>query len=195
MAGLALNAGFAMAQSDPSSGTTTLPSDAATTSDTSAPNAPAPADLAPASEPVALTVAHIIGTKYIDYCTDGTKVTAYPGDPEVDANLNKPDATTPKCPDGMTWDHTAGMDKYDTPTGDIDVGTYAQQADGSFVIHYAASVYKDATSTSSWPDRIISSKTSPVAPQTTPTLSDGSATTTTGVTSAATSTTAVTSTE
>jgi hypothetical protein len=34
-----------------------------------------------------LTEVHIIGTKYVDYFTDGTTVTAYPGDPEIAAHF------------------------------------------------------------------------------------------------------------
>jgi hypothetical protein len=126
---------------------------------------PPPPAAAPATAPTAIAVAHVIGTKFVDYCSDGTKVTPYPGDPAIDANLNKPDAATPKCPSGLQWHHTSGMDKYDTPSGDLDVNTYAQQADGSYIVHYAASIYTDATSTASWPDRIVSTKTSPVAQQ------------------------------
>jgi hypothetical protein len=55
----------------------------------------------------------------------------------------------------MTWDHTSGMDAYDTADGDLRVGQYAQQADGTYVVHYAARTYTDATSTSEWPDRIV----------------------------------------
>jgi hypothetical protein len=37
--------------------------------------------------PAGLTEVHIIGTKYIDYFTDGTTVTSYPGNPEIDAHF------------------------------------------------------------------------------------------------------------
>ena len=90
-------------------------SSAATTSTITAPVStstvtPPAAKTAPSS----LKLVHIIGTKFIDYCTDGTKVTAYPGDPSIDAHFNIPDAPTPKCPAGQKWDHTSGMDKYDS---------------------------------------------------------------------------------
>src|SRR5262249_53932105 len=54
--------------------------------DTSTSSAPVPVALQ------GLTLVHIIGTKYVDYFTDGTNVTSYPGDPDLDASLNKQDA-------------------------------------------------------------------------------------------------------
>jgi hypothetical protein len=41
--------------------------------------------------PVGLARVHIIGTKYIDYFTDGSTTVVMPGDPQIDANLDKPD--------------------------------------------------------------------------------------------------------
>src|SRR6202030_2640552 len=58
--------------------------------------------------PSGLTEVHIIGTKYIDYFTDGSTTIAVPGDPEVDGNLDKPDAPIPTH-SGMTWVHTTGQ--------------------------------------------------------------------------------------
>jgi hypothetical protein len=72
--------------------------------------------------------------------------------PEIDAHFNVPDAPTPKCPEGMTWDHTSGMD--DTPSGDLEVGQYAQLCDGTYIAHYLSMRYTSATSTSDWPARI-----------------------------------------
>jgi len=50
-----------------------------------------PADAPPAG----FTKVHIIGTKYIDYFTDGSTTIAIPGDPKIDGNLDKPDAPMP----------------------------------------------------------------------------------------------------
>lgn len=164
IAGIALSAGFAMAQSDASStieaASTTEAIDPAATS--TLPDLPAPSTQPPVVTEAPLKLARAIGTKYVDYCTDGTKTVEIPGDPEIAANLNKPDAPTPKCPDGMTWDHTSGMEAYDTPSGDLEVGSYAQLADGSYVVRYPASTYTDATSTASWPERSVVTKTSPI---------------------------------
>lgn len=164
IAGIALNAGFAMAQSD---ATSTI--EATSTAEAVDPVATStlPDLPAPASQPLVVTeaplkLARAIGTKYIDYCTDGTKTVEIAGDPEMAANLNKPDAPTPKCPDGMTWDHTSGMDAYDTPSGDIEIGSYAQLADGSYIVRYPAKTYTDSTSTASWPERIVVTKTAPI---------------------------------
>jgi hypothetical protein len=77
----------------------------------------APSDISPPAEPssvapteappTGLTEVHIIGTKYVDYFTDGTTVTAYPGDPEIDAHLAEKDAPIPMH-EGLTWVHTTG---------------------------------------------------------------------------------------
>jgi hypothetical protein len=83
--------------------------------------------IAPAEPPPqGLTEVHIIGTKYIDYFTDGTTVTEYPGDPNVDSHLSEKDAPIP-VHDGLKWDHTIGRFLYDTPSGDLEVGDYAVQ--------------------------------------------------------------------
>jgi hypothetical protein len=79
-----------------------------------------------------LTEVHIIGTKYTDYFTDGTIVTAYPGDPKIDANLNEPNAPIPSHA-GLKWEHTDGTYLYDTPSGDLDQGDYAMQPSGSYI--------------------------------------------------------------
>jgi hypothetical protein len=91
---------------------------------------PAPAQT---TAPQTLTLVHTAGTKYIDYCTDGTKITAYRGEPAIDANLDRPDSPTPNCPNGQKWDHTIGQPGYDTPSGDLDFGQYARQEDGTSI--------------------------------------------------------------
>jgi hypothetical protein len=82
--------------------------------------------------PQGLAEVHIIGTKYIDYFTDGTTVTSYPGNPEIDAHFAEADAPIPTH-EGMTWVHTVGQPLYDTPSGDLEVGDYAVQSDGSYI--------------------------------------------------------------
>src|SRR5215831_8796416 len=94
--------------------------------------------------PPGLALVHIIGTRYIDYFTDGTTTIAVPGDPTVDGNLDKPNAPTPTHM-GMTWVHTTGENLYDTPSGDLEVGDYALQADGSYIQH--APPFVSSTST------------------------------------------------
>jgi hypothetical protein len=79
-----------------------------------------------------VTLVHIIGTKYTDYFTDGTNVTTFPGDPKIDSNLDKPNAPIP-AHEGLKWDHTDGTYLYDTASGDLEVGEYAVQADGSYI--------------------------------------------------------------
>jgi hypothetical protein len=79
-----------------------------------------------------LTLVHIIGTKYTDYFTDGNTVMAYPGDPAIDANLSKRDALVPTHT-GLTWVHTTSQYLYDTPNGDLDVGDYALQSNGTYI--------------------------------------------------------------
>ena len=56
----------------------TAPNDTTSTSSSSTP--------ASESAPQDLTLVHIIGTKYIDYFTDGTKTYTFPGDPEIHAH-------------------------------------------------------------------------------------------------------------
>jgi hypothetical protein len=73
-----------------------------------------------------------VGTKYIDYFTDGKTVTAFPGDPAIDSNFDKPNAPIPTHA-GLTWDHTTGGYLYDTPSGDLEVGDYAVQPSGSYI--------------------------------------------------------------
>jgi hypothetical protein len=82
--------------------------------------------------PQGLSLVHIIGTKYTDYFTDGTTETSYPGDPKIDDHLAEPNAVIPTH-QGLTWVHTTGQNLYDTPSGDLDVGDYALQANGEYV--------------------------------------------------------------
>jgi hypothetical protein len=119
--------------------TTTTPSTAAETTT-------GPSNLIVPTEPPpqGLAEVHIIGTKYIDYFTDGTTITSYPGDPKIDSNFDKPNAPIPTH-DGLTWDHTAGQNLYDTPSGDLEVGDYAVQANGSYITN--APPFVSSTST------------------------------------------------
>lgn len=103
--------------------------------------------------PARLAEVHIIGTKYIDYFTDGSTTIAVPGDPNIDGDLDKPDAPIPTHK-GMTWVHTTGQNLYDTPSGDLDVGDYAVQADGSYIQH--APPFVSSTST---PPQLLTSTT------------------------------------
>ena len=75
---------------------------------------------------------HVVGSKYVDFFTDGTTIFSFPGDPSIDANLNKPNAPIPTHA-GLTWVSTKAMEAYDTPSGDLESGTYAQEANGSFI--------------------------------------------------------------
>ena len=106
------------------------------------PTEPPPADLAEI---------HIIGIKYIDYFTDGSTTIAVPGDQNIDSNLDKPDAPIPTHA-GMTWVHTIGENLYDTPSGDLEVGDYALQPDGSYIQHSPPFV-----SSTSTPDQLATS--------------------------------------
>ena len=94
--------------------------------------------------PEGLTEVHIIGTKYIDYFTDGTTVTEYPGDPAIDSNFDKPEAAIPTH-EGLTWVHTVGKNLYDTPSGDLEVGQYALQSTGTYLVN--APPFVSSTST------------------------------------------------
>ena len=67
-----------------------------------------------------LKLVHVVGSKYIDYFTDGTKTFSFPGNPDVDSNLNKPNAPIPSHA-GLTWVSTSGMEAYDTPSGDLEI--------------------------------------------------------------------------
>jgi hypothetical protein len=124
----------------------TAPAEAATTTaDNSAAGANTSEQKTPTEPPPpGLTEVHIIGTKYIDYFSDGSTTIAVPGDQKIDGNLDKPDAPVPTHA-GMTWVHTIGDNLYDTPSGDLEVGDYAVQPDGSYIQH--APPFVSSTST------------------------------------------------
>jgi hypothetical protein len=107
-----------------------------------------------------LKLVHIVGTKYIDYFTDGTKTYSFPGNPDIDSNLNKPNAPIPTH-GNLQWVSTSGMEAYDTPSGDLEVGDYAQEADGSYISNVPAYTYTDATSSVPIAAHIATSKTDP----------------------------------
>src|SRR5262249_43583334 len=81
---------------------------------------------------------------YIDYFTDGTTVTSYPGDPAIDSHLSEANAPIPTH-EGLTWVHTTGQNLYDTTSGDLEVGQYAVQPNGSYIQN--ASPFVSSTST------------------------------------------------
>jgi hypothetical protein len=110
----------------------------------------------------ALKRVNVVGSKYIDYFTDGTKTYSFPGNPDVDSNLNKPNAPIPSHA-GLTWVSTSGMEAYDTPSGDLEVGDYAQESDGSYISNIPAYTYTDATSSVPIAAHIATSKTDPTA--------------------------------
>jgi hypothetical protein len=114
----------------------------------------------PSSGKPTLRLVHVVGTKYIDYFTDGTKTYSYPGNPDIDSNLNKPNAPIPKHGD-LRWVSTSGMEAYDTSSGDLEEGTYAQEADGSYISNVPAYTYADATSSVPIAAHIATSKTDP----------------------------------
>jgi hypothetical protein len=82
--------------------------------------------------PAGFIEVHIIGTKYVDYFTDGTNQSSFPGDSEVDSHLSEPNAPIPTH-EGLTWLRTIGDNLYDTTSGDLEVGPYALQSDGSYI--------------------------------------------------------------
>ena len=104
--------------------TGTAPSDTTSTSSSSTPAAE--------SAPQDLTLVHIIGTKYIDYFTDGTNTYTFPGDPEIHAHIAEKDAPIPTH-EGLTWVHSTGQYLYDTASGDLEVGQYALQPNGTYI--------------------------------------------------------------
>jgi hypothetical protein len=144
----------------PAGTTPTVSDDAATTSASVAPTEPPPQGLAEV---------HIIGTKYTDYFTDGTTITSYPGDPAIDSHFSEPNAPIPTH-EGLTWLHTAGEYLYDTPSGDLEVGDYAVQANGKYISNAPAIV--SATST---PEVLGASTSESAAPSDTSTTSATSA--------------------
>jgi hypothetical protein len=158
--------------------TATVPTDTSTA---------AASDSVTPTAPQGLTEVHIIGTKYVDYFTDGTTITSYPGDPAIDSNFDKPNAPIPTH-EGLTWDHTTGGYKYDTPSGDLEGGDYAVQPNGSYIQNAPPSVSSTSTpavlgaSTSSsiapTDNSSTSTKTADPADTTVPTTASSGSTTT-----------------
>ena len=107
-----------------------------------------------------LKLVHVVGSKYVDYFTDGTKTYSYPGNPDIDSNLNKPNAPIPSH-GNLKWVSTSGMEAYDMSSGDLEVGDYAQEADGSYISNVPAYTYTDATSSVPIASHIATSKTDP----------------------------------
>ena len=103
---------------------------------------------------------HVVGSKYIDYFTDGKKTYSFPGNPDIDSNLNKPNSPIPTH-GTLTWVSSSGMDAYDTPSGDLESGDYAQESDGSYISNIPAYTYTDATSSVPIVAHIATSKTDP----------------------------------
>ena len=116
----------------------------------------------PSSGKPTLKLVNVAGTKYIDYFTDGAKTYSFPGNPDIDSNLNKPNAPIPSH-GNLKWVSTSGMEAYDTPSGDLEVGDYAQEADGSYISNVPAYTYTDATSSVPIAAHISTSKTDPTA--------------------------------
>jgi hypothetical protein len=107
-----------------------------------------------------LKLVHMIGSKYVDYFTDGKKTYSFPGNPDIDSNLNKPNAPIPTH-GNLQWVSTTGMEAYDTPSGDLESGDYAQESDGSYISNVPAYTYTDATSSVPIAAHIATSKTDP----------------------------------
>jgi hypothetical protein len=151
--------------SPPSASSTTPATDASSTSLTPPAQNQAPAQgqaqSQPSSKPT-LKLVHVVGTKFIDYFTDGTKTYSFAGNPDIDANLNKPNAPIPSH-GNLKWVSTSGMEAYDTPSGDLEVGDYAQESDGSYISNVPAYTYTDATSSVPIAAHIATSKTDPTA--------------------------------
>jgi len=112
--------------------TSTIAEVVATSTDTAVATSQATSTPPKEAPTVGLTKVHIIGTKYIDYFTDGTTTFAFPGDPAIDSHFNVPNAQIPTH-EGLTWVHTTGQHLYDTPSGNLEVGEYAAQADNSYI--------------------------------------------------------------
>ncbi len=121
-----------------------------------------PVTQAPTAQPTSLKLVHVVGTKYVDYFTDGIKTYSFPGDSKIDGNLNKPNAPIPSHA-GLKWVSTSGMEAYDTSSGDLELSDYAQEADGSYISNIPAYTYTDATSSVPIAAHISTSKTDPTA--------------------------------
>ena len=80
------------ASTSPASASSTTPAtDASSTSATPPAQTQTPAQSQAQSQPSSgkptLKLVHVVGTKYIDYFTDGTKTYSFPGNPDIDSNL------------------------------------------------------------------------------------------------------------
>jgi hypothetical protein len=152
------------ASTSSASTSTTPATDASSTSVTPPTQTEAPAQTEAQSQPSTskptLKVVHVVGSKYVDYFTDGTKTYSFPGNPDIDSNLNKPNASIPTH-GNLTWVSTSGMDAYDTPSSDLEIGDYAQESDGSYISNVPAYTYTDATSSVPIAAHIATSKTDP----------------------------------
>jgi len=154
------------ASTSSASSSTTPATDASSTSETLPAQTQSPAQSQAQSLPStgkpSLKLVHVIGSKYVDYFTDGIKTYSFPGDPKIDGNLNKPNAPIPSH-GNLTWVSTSGMEAYDTPSGDLESGDYAQESDGSYISNIPAYTYTDATSSVAIATHIAMSKTDPTA--------------------------------
>ena len=149
------------ASSTPASASSTTPAtDVSSTSAT--PPAQTQAEAQPSSSKPTFKLVHVVGSKYIDYFTDGTKTYSFPGNPDIDSNLNKPNAPIPSH-GNLKWISTSGMEACDTPSGDLEPGDYAQEGDGSFISNVPAYTYTDATSSVPIAAHIGFSKADPTA--------------------------------
>jgi hypothetical protein len=149
--------------SSATSASTTPTTDASSTSVAPPAQTQAPAQnqaQSPSSGRSSLKLVHVIGTKYIDYFTDGSKTYSFPGNSDIDSNLNKPNAPIPSH-GSLEWVSTSGMEAYDTPSGDLESGDYAQESDGSYISNVPAYTYTDATSSVPIAAHIATSKTDP----------------------------------
>ena len=148
------------------SASTTPPTDASSTSPIQPAQAQAPAQSQaqsqPSSDKPTFKLVHVVGTKYIDYFTDGSKTYSFPGNPDINSNLNKPNAPIPTH-GNLTWVSTSGMEAYDTPSGDLESSDYAQEADGSYISNVPAYTYTDATSSVPIAAHIATSKSDPTS--------------------------------
>ena len=149
-----------------SASSTTATTDASSTSATLPAQTQAPAQSQAqaqlSSGKPTLKLVHVVGTKYIDYFTDGTKSYSFPGNPDINSNLNKPNAPIPTH-GSLTWVSTSGMEAYDTPSGDLESGDYAQESDTSYISNVTAYTYTVATSSVPIAAHIATSKTDPTA--------------------------------
>ena len=154
------------------SSTSTSASSATSTADASSTSVTPPAQThapaqsqaqSPSSSQSSLKLVHVVGSKYVDYFTDGTKTYSFPGNLDIDSNLNKPNAPIPSH-GNLEWVSTSGIEAYDTPSGDLEVGDYAQETDGSYISNVPAYTYTDATSSVPIAAHVATSKTDPTSP-------------------------------